>query len=74
MIDQYTAATPNGDKASIALEEFERPYRACRHPTPGCLRYLPTWGGFAPIQVGLTECVLSDVAENAASFPYQLRE
>jgi hypothetical protein len=31
----------------------------------------PTWGGFAPIQVGLTECALSDIAENAASFPYQ---
>ena len=26
MIDLYTAATPNGHKASIALEEFERPY------------------------------------------------
>ena len=31
----------------------------------------PTRGGFAPIQVGLTECVLSDIAENAVSFPYQ---
>jgi hypothetical protein len=31
----------------------------------------PTWGGFASIQVDLTECLLSDIAENAASFPYQ---
>ena len=28
-------------------------------------------GGCAPIQVNLTECVLSDIAENAVSFPYQ---
>jgi GST-like protein len=26
MIDLYTWATPNGRKASIALEEFELPY------------------------------------------------
>ena len=32
----------------------------------------PTWGGFAPIQVGLTECVLSDIAENAVSYSYRL--
>jgi hypothetical protein len=32
----------------------------------------PTWGGFASIQVGLTECVLSDIAENAVSFPINL--
>ncbi len=30
MIDLYTAATPNGQKASIALEELERPYTV--HP------------------------------------------
>lgn len=30
MIDLYTAATPNGHKASIALEELELPYRV--HP------------------------------------------
>ncbi len=30
MIDLYTAATPNGYKASIALEELERPYAV--HP------------------------------------------
>ncbi len=30
MIDLYTAATPNGYKASIALEELERPYTV--HP------------------------------------------
>jgi hypothetical protein len=27
-----------------------------------------TWGGFASVQVGLTECVLSDIAEDAVSF------
>ena len=27
MIDLYTAATPNGRKISIALEELELPYR-----------------------------------------------
>ena len=27
MIDLYTAATPNGHKISIALEELELPYR-----------------------------------------------
>jgi hypothetical protein len=32
----------------------------------------PTWGSFAPIQVGLTECLLSDIAENAVSFSYRL--
>jgi hypothetical protein len=32
---------------------------------------VPTWGGFNPIQVNLTECLLSDIAENAVSFPYQ---
>jgi hypothetical protein len=31
-----------------------------------------TWGGFSPIQVNLTECLLSDIAENAVSFSYQL--
>jgi hypothetical protein len=30
-----------------------------------------TRGSLAPNQVGLTECVLSDIAENAASFSYQ---
>ena len=30
MIDLYTWATPNGRKASIALEEFELPYEV--HP------------------------------------------
>ncbi len=30
MIDLYTAATPNGYKASIALEELEQPYTV--HP------------------------------------------
>ncbi len=27
MIDLYTAATPNGQKASIALEELELPHQ-----------------------------------------------
>lgn len=27
MIDLYTAATPNGWKASVTLEELELPYR-----------------------------------------------
>ena len=27
-----------------------------------------TWGGFVPIRVNLTECLLSDTAENAVSF------
>ncbi len=31
----------------------------------------PTWSGFAPIQVGLTECPLSDIAENAVYSSYQ---
>ena len=30
MIDLYTAATPNGFKASIALEEFGLPYNVIR--------------------------------------------
>ena len=29
----------------------------------------PTWGSFAPIQVNLTEYLLSNIAENAAEFP-----
>jgi hypothetical protein len=32
----------------------------------------PTWGSFASIQVNLTECLLSDLAESAASFSYRL--
>jgi hypothetical protein len=31
----------------------------------------PIWSGFNPIQVNLTECHLSDIAENAVSFFYQ---
>jgi len=30
-----------------------------------------TWGSLAPNQVNLTECLLSDIAENAVSFSYQ---
>ena len=30
------------------------------------------WGSFAPIQVGLTECLLPGIAENAASIAYPL--
>jgi hypothetical protein len=29
-----------------------------------------TWGSFVPIEVNLTECLLSDIAENEASFAY----
>ena len=38
------------------------------------INYSPTWGSFAPIQANLTECLLSDIVENAVSFPYQLEE
>ena len=46
------------------------------HPNLGRVTYTPAQfarhGAVSPpIQVGLTECVLSDVAENAVSFPYQ---
>jgi hypothetical protein len=33
---------------------------------------VPTWGSFAAIRANLTECHLSDVAENAVSFAYRL--
>jgi hypothetical protein len=38
-----------------------------RHPVEIAL----TRRGFAPIQVNLTECLLSDIAETAASFAYR---
>jgi hypothetical protein len=34
------------------------------------LEILPEMGSFAPNQANLTECRLSDLAENAASFAY----
>jgi hypothetical protein len=33
----------------------------------------PGMSSFAPIQVNLTECLLSDIAENAVSFSYRQR-
>jgi hypothetical protein len=30
-----------------------------------------TWGSLAPKQANLTECLLSDIAQNAVSFSYQ---
>jgi len=33
---------------------------------------MPDMGSFAPIQVNLTEYLLSDIAENAVSFSYRL--
>jgi uncharacterized membrane protein YphA (DoxX/SURF4 family) len=37
----------------------------------GGVSKLQTWGRLASNQVNLTECLLSDIAENAASFSYQ---
>jgi hypothetical protein len=34
----------------------------------------PTWDSLAPIQANLTECLLSDIAENAVCSSYLLRE
>jgi hypothetical protein len=48
----------------IALEQ----YANVRRDPRSAMR--PTWGGFNPIQVSLTECLLSDIAENAACFAY----
>ena len=48
MLKLYTAPTPNGRKASIALEELELPYEVVRvdihaseHPTPEFLAITP---------------------------------
>ena len=57
------------------------PWRTCR-PMGERLRFIArllegekmalTWGSFAPIQVNLTECLLSDIAEDAVYFSDQL--
>ena len=50
MIDLYTAATPNGHKVSIALEELALPYTLKvldlakgEQKTPGVFGHLPQW-------------------------------
>jgi len=36
-----------------------------------CFRSCPTWGSLPLLKVGSTECLLSDIVENAVSFSYQ---
>jgi hypothetical protein len=49
------------------LTAYSATARSPRHP----VEIAPTWGGFNPIQVNLTECLLSDIGKNAVSFSYQ---
>ncbi len=65
-------ATPGVDAATlVVLNKAEATASLIDLDTGKVKKTLQTWGSLAPNQVNVTECLLSDIAENAVSFSYQ---
>jgi hypothetical protein len=68
-VEQQTSKPPQRRR----YREPQRRLRRIHGPKTTLMRHTQrtlTWGSFVPIEVNLTECLLSDIAENEASFAY----